>query len=191
LLNTPSGKPAMIEYPYGAGRVIVSSLTFCTPSETNSQGDALDNLLKYARFYFGTAQTPAPTVTSTSTPTPTITGQATPTATRTRTPLRTPTSPDTPTGTETPTPDDTAAATPADTATPTPNDTATPAPMVCAGDCDGGMTVVISELIECVNIALGANLSACPACSSNGQTVEITDLVAAVNNALNGCPPPR
>ena len=32
-------------------------------------GDALDNLLKYGRFFLGGAQTPPPTVTSTPTPT--------------------------------------------------------------------------------------------------------------------------
>ena len=67
------GQPTMIEYNYGAGKVIVTTLTFCTPGQPNSMGDALDNLLKYGRFYSGVAQTPAPSVTPTSTPTDTRT----------------------------------------------------------------------------------------------------------------------
>ena len=67
LLRNPGG-PTMVEYPYGAGRVIVSTLTFCTAGEPGSVGDPLDNLLKYTRFYLGTAQTPAPTVTPTQGP---------------------------------------------------------------------------------------------------------------------------
>ncbi len=58
----------------------------------------------------------------------------------------------------------------------------------CVGDCSGDKAVTINEIVTCVNIDLGsADLSICPACSSNGMTVAITDLIAAVNNALNGC----
>jgi hypothetical protein len=70
----------------------------------------------------------------------------------------------------------------------------TPTPMpLCVGDCNGNKTVDISELITCVNIALGTDpLSVCPACTS-GTMVVISDLITAVNNDLNGCnatPPP-
>jgi hypothetical protein len=173
LLRNPRG-PTMVEYPYGAGRVIVSSLTFCTAGEPGSMGDPLDNLLKYARFYLGTAQTPGLTVTPTGTPTPTITGQATPSSTRTPTPTATPS------GTETSTPRD------------------TPTPIVCAGDCDGSGSVDISELILLVKISLGdADISQCRAGDVTGPTpgvpdgqITVDELIRAVNNALNGCPTP-
>lgn len=59
----------------------------------------------------------------------------------------------------------------------------------CAGDCDGGGTVSVNELVRGVNIALGlANLSTCPAFNTNGDaTVSVSELVAAVRNALNAC----
>lgn len=62
----------------------------------------------------------------------------------------------------------------------------------CAGDCEGNNSVSITELIGCVNIALGsAALGACDACDVGGDTlVSIDELVAAVNAALNGCPSP-
>jgi hypothetical protein len=172
LLRNPRG-PTMIEYNHGAGKVIVTTLTFCTPSEPASMGDALDNLLKYARFYMGSAQTPAFTVTSTPTPTPTITGQATRTSTRTRTP------PVTPTETETPTPDDTPTAT----------------PVSCAGDCDGDGGVTINELLTLVNISLNSRpVSDCPAGDVTGGDpsgpdgeISVDELIRAVNNALNQC----
>lgn len=81
------GFSSLIEYNHGAGRVLVSSLTYCLPGQPSSQGPALDNLLKYGRFFDGGAQTPARTVTSTQTPTATRTA---PTATVTSTPSRTP-----------------------------------------------------------------------------------------------------
>lgn len=61
---------------------------------------------------------------------------------------------------------------------------------VCAGDCDGGDTVVISELIRCTGIALGeAPLAICDACDPDGDTtVAINELIAAVGAALTGCP---
>jgi hypothetical protein len=171
LLQNPRG-PTMIEYNYGAGRVIVTTLTFCTPTEPASIADPLDNLLKYGRFYLGTAQTPALTVTPTFTPTPTPTGQATKTSTRTRTPSVTPT--------------ETATATPADT----------PTPVTCAGDCDGDGSVDINELILLVKISLGdADVSQCPAGDVTGPTpgvpdgqITVDELIRAVGNALNGCP---
>jgi len=175
LLSNVRG-PTMIEYNHGAGKVIVTTLSFCIPAQPSSIGNALDNLLKYGRFYFGLAQTPAPTVTSTPTPTPTLTGLATPTITRTRTPART--------------------ATP----TETPMETATATPVACAGDCNGDGTVAIGELVVLVNISLGtADISLCPAgdvaggppdgMGPDGQ-ITVDELIRAVNDALNGCPPP-
>ena len=173
LLKNARG-PTMIEYNHGAGKVIMTTLTFCTPSQPSSIGDALDNLLEYGRFYLGGAQTPALTVTPTLTPTPTATGQATATGTRTRTPL--------------------VSATP--TETPTPEDSATPTPVACVGDCDGSGTVEINELLLMVNISLGAGeVSSCPAgdvaggdpSGPDGQ-ITVDELIRAVNNALNNCP---
>jgi hypothetical protein len=59
----------------------------------------------------------------------------------------------------------------------------------CVGDCDGGNTVGIAELIRGVNIALGnAAVGTCPAfdTDADGQ-VGIAELVRAVLAALNGC----
>jgi hypothetical protein len=165
VLRNNASQPSWIEYPYGAGRVIVTTLTFCTPDQPASMGRALDNLLKYGRSYEGGAQTPAPTVTSTPTPTdtrtatPTLTGQATRTAT--------------PTATDTATPESSASAT----------------PVACVGDCDGSGGVEVTDLIIMVNVALGSQaVSACPAGDANGDgTVTVPELVQAVNNALAGC----
>jgi hypothetical protein len=78
--------PSWIEYNHGAGRVIVTTLTYCTEGQPATMGQAFRNLLKYSRFFNGLAQTPGVTVTPTLTPSPTFTGQATATRTRTRTP---------------------------------------------------------------------------------------------------------
>jgi len=78
--------PSWVEYPYGAGRVIVTTLTYCSGGRPETQGAALGNLLRFSRFFQGGALTPAPTVTATATPTPTSTGQPSPTQTATRTP---------------------------------------------------------------------------------------------------------
>lgn len=170
VLRGNTSQPTWIEYNYGAGRVVVTTLTYCTPGQPNSMNKALDNLLKYGRFYSGGAQTPASTVTSTPTPTdtrtptPTLTGQATRTATPT------------PTNTETATPESTATAT----------------PIGCIGDCNDDGTVAVTDLIVMVNIALAnQEASACPAgdVNADGQ-VTIEELVSAVNNALNGCAAP-
>jgi hypothetical protein len=87
---------SLAEYQYGEGRVIVSTLAYCWDGKPASQGAAARNLLRYSRFYTGSAQTPGPTVTQTGTATPT----------RTQTPTRTPTAtvPRSPTMTPTPTP---------------------------------------------------------------------------------------
>lgn len=91
LLENEDG-PSLIEYIYGSGRVIVSTLNFCWIGRSATQGPATINLLRYAPFFIGSANTPAPTVTTTPTPslTPTRSHSPTPSATRTRTATRTP-----------------------------------------------------------------------------------------------------
>jgi hypothetical protein len=66
------------------------------------------------------------------------------------------------------------------------------APPACLGDCDGGGTVTINELITGVNVALGTlQLAQCPAFNRNYDgRVTIDELVAAVSNALGRCPSP-
>ncbi len=61
----------------------------------------------------------------------------------------------------------------------------------CPGDCDGGGTVSIAELIRAVNIALGLSaVESCVAADLNGDgVVNINELISAVNAALSGCPP--
>lgn len=63
-----------------------------------------------------------------------------------------------------------------------------PAP-ACAGDCDGGGSVSINELLLGVNIIIGlADTQVCPALDVNGNgEVTIDELVRAVNVALGGC----
>lgn len=69
------------------------------------------------------------------------------------------------------------------TSTPTPPDT-------CVGDCNGGGTVVVNELVLGVNIALLRQpLSECLAFDPNGNgAVSVDELVRGVNNAVKGCP---
>ncbi|MFQ5667267.1 MAG: choice-of-anchor Q domain-containing protein [Candidatus Binatia bacterium] len=90
-----------------------------------------------------------------------------------------------PTATPTATPTPTATSSPTPTATVTP--TSTPA---CAGDCDGGGSVTVNELLRMVNVALGnAPVSNCPAGDlDNDQRITVNEIIAAVSNALNGCP---
>jgi YVTN family beta-propeller protein len=66
-----------------------------------------------------------------------------------------------------------------------------PEPGDCVGDCDGGGSVSIGELITGVNIALSRQpLSACVAFDRDGSdSVSIGELISAVSAALNGCPP--
>ncbi len=190
LTNVPPGAtvvlrnadgPSWVEYNYGAGKVIVTTLNYCAPDLPKAVGPVLDNLLKYGRFFSGGAQTPAPTVTSTPTPTATPTGQSTATATRifSNTPTRTPTRQNT----DTPTP------VIVDTR-PRPPRRATATAIACIGDCDGGGTVTVDELIRGVNIALGSlPVSMCRAADANGDgAVVVNELILAVNSALNGCP---
>jgi len=158
---------SMVEYNYGAGRVIVTTFDVCRRSSPPSMGAPLRNLLKYGRFYNGLAQTPGLTATPTATPTNTQTGlpTATPTATRTSNGTETPT--------ETPIP------------SPTPTSDVTP----CTGDCDGNGVTSINELIRGVNIALGLqDVSSCPAADEDGNgIVSVNELIRAVNRALDGC----
>ena len=102
LLRNGTTSVSMIEYPYGDGKVILTSLNFCANGTDGPDRQALENLLKYGRFYQGAAQTPAPTVTSTPTPTNT---PAPPTGTVTLTPTITPTLASTSTPSRTPTPE--------------------------------------------------------------------------------------
>jgi hypothetical protein len=108
--------PTWAEYQYGSGRVIVTTLRYCwdpAPDPAHdprqflspSQWAAAANLLRYGRFFSGSAMTPAPTVTATGSPTPTRTRKpsATPTATLVQA-TPTPTPPATPTFTPLPTP---------------------------------------------------------------------------------------
>ena len=58
----------------------------------------------------------------------------------------------------------------------------------CTGDCDGGGTVTIDELILGINIALGnAQVGTCPTLCGDA-VLDISCLVGAVNHALEGCP---
>lgn len=77
-------------------------------------------------------------------------------------------------------------ATPTPTATPT---TPTPTPVPCIGDCNGGRTVTVDEILTMVNIALGnAPIDLCRAGDANGDgQMTVDEILTAVNNALNGC----
>jgi hypothetical protein len=67
--------------------------------------------------------------------------------------------------------------------------TVTSSGATCVGDCDGGRTVTVNEIITMVNIALGnAQPPACPHGVSSGAEVDIALIIQAVNNALNECP---
>jgi hypothetical protein len=121
--------------------------------------------------------TSTPTETDTATPTPTETPTAT--ATDTETPTVTPTPTETPTATSTPT----------ETPTPTATETPTATPIRCVGDCNGGGSVAIDELVRAVNIALGTQpvANCLPADRNRDGRVTVDELVAAVSNALRGC----
>ena len=60
----------------------------------------------------------------------------------------------------------------------------------CLGDCDGGNSVTVDEIITGVNIGLGtAAIDGCLAFDSNADgLVTVDEIVTAVNNALSGCP---
>src|SRR5512144_2279746 len=62
----------------------------------------------------------------------------------------------------------------------------------CVGDCDGGGSVTVDEIVTGVNIALGSlSLDRCPSfdCARHG-VVTVDCLIKAVNAVLNGCAPP-
>jgi len=62
-------------------------------------------------------------------------------------------------------------------------------PQLCVGDCDGGNTVTVNEILVMVNIALGsAGTSACPHGIPTGAQVNISLIIQAVLNALGACP---
>lgn len=89
----------------------------------------------------------------------------------------------------TPTPSPTStAATPTSTPTLIPTPTETPTPATCTGDCDGGNSVTVNEIITLVDIALrNAEPSACPDGIPSGAEVNVALILQAVNRALNGC----
>jgi hypothetical protein len=86
---------------------------------------------------------------------------------------------------------------PVDAPTPTPTTTPTPTPtapvVACMGDCDGGSTVTVNEVIVLVNMALGrqTQLAACahgiPPTISDPSLVDVALIIQAVHHALNGC----
>jgi hypothetical protein len=211
IVLTNSDGPSWVEYRHGDGRVIVTTLTYCTSGEPNSQQAAARNLLRYSRFFSGSAFTPAPTVTFG--PRPTATSRPTASPTLTATPAESPSAtpvPTTPPGatatlvptgtpgetaTETSTPTAPVTFTPAEatateTATLTPTATA-PTPS-CSGDCKGDDVVSIDDLLAMVNIALGNDeVATCEAGDQNqdGQ-ISVDEILLAVDKALNGCRPP-
>jgi hypothetical protein len=71
----------------------------------------------------------------------------------------------------------------------TPSPTATPMP-ICPGDCDGGGTVTIDELVRSVAWALGDHdVGACANADLDASgTVLVNEIVAAVVAAAKGCP---
>lgn len=69
----------------------------------------------------------------------------------------------------------------------TPTATATPGFAACGGDCDGGGSVTVDEILTCVNQALGI-VGGCTACDGDGSgAVTVDEIIAAVNAALAGC----
>lgn len=93
VLLTNTDGTSWAEYVHGAGRVIVTTLSYCSDGQPKSQAAPARNLLRYSHFFRGSALTPAPTVTQTGTPTMTLTRTITrtPTPTPPRSPSRTPT----------------------------------------------------------------------------------------------------
>jgi len=89
----------------------------------------------------------------------------------------------TPTATPTPTP--TPPFDPTPTATPSPNAT----PPDCGGDCDGGGSVTVEEIVLMVNIALGTlSLEECGIADiDDSGDVTVEEIIRAVNNALSTC----
>lgn len=90
-------------------------------------------------------------------------------------------------------PTPTATVTPAASATPTrtrePRPTRTPGGGPCTGDCDDDGTVVVSELVRAVSMALSGQApdNCAPIDMDNNGLVSVNELVGAVNVALRGC----
>jgi hypothetical protein len=106
----------------------------------------------------------------------------------TRTPTLTPTETPSPTPTEVLAPTATASAVATATVT-QPEATPTSISTGCAGDCDGGGSVAINELILAVRIALGElPITACSAVDTNDDgSAAIGELIVAVGRSLSGC----
>jgi hypothetical protein len=68
-------------------------------------------------------------------------------------------------------------------------DLADPACQVCVGNCHGGGTVTVDDIITMVNIAMGsADISTCSAGDANSDhQITLDEILKAVSNALNGC----
>src|SRR5262245_34313483 len=65
------------------------------------------------------------------------------------------------------------------------------APPSCAGDCNGNGQVDVTELVQCVFIALGyGSPQSCGVDRDQDGGVSVSELVAAVDAALTDCPPP-
>jgi len=146
IVLTNSDGPSWVEYRYGDGRLIVTTLTYCTSSEPNSQQAAARNLLRYSRFFSGSAFTPAPTVTlgprPTATKSPPFSPTASPTLAAALTPTESPSATLVPTTTPTVTattatatlvPTDTPSETATGTSTPAATSTGTPAEATATG----------------------------------------------------------
>lgn len=143
--------------------------------------------------------TPAPTTSATASPTETgsVRATAAPTATSTGGPSHTPTRtlPATPTASGTPShtpapPTGTASATVTGTVEPTATPVSpTPSPPPCAGDCDGDRAVTVDEIVNLVQIGLGAaTVDGCAAGDLDGSGgITVDEILAAVNVALGGC----
>ena len=132
-------------------------------------GRALDNLLKYGRFYSGGAQTPAPT--RHLDPDADRHAHADADAHRSVT--------------KTPTP------TPTDTETATPESTATATPIGCVGDCDGERRRGRHQRADHAGEHRPRGARTCSTCAAgdvNGDGKSPSkSSSSAVNNALNGC----
>ena len=87
----------------------------------------------------------------------------------------------------------TTTASPSATVTPTTdlNSTPTSTPTAgCVGDCNGGGSVTVDEVVSLVNIGAGEpDPPSCPQGILGGSTVDLTLLVEAVTNALGQCSP--
>jgi hypothetical protein len=83
---------------------------------------------------------------------------------------------------------------PAPTATPTgtrrPTPTPTVGPITCAGDCDGGGSVTVDEILTMTNVALEVSARAeCFAGDTDGDfQITVDEILKGIFHALNGCP---